>query len=241
LVYGQTEDLGHHSTVDEDTSINSPKGIISYLTSNIAQYRYAFRKCGLPEKIWERKSKDELGRKFREHANKIKDDQLVLPFLEMTKLNNRVSILWSSVCNAKIVRYKSMRASDPVYSQSENTIQMLTDLGLGGTSSGAAEDDIVDDINKEFPWMVPVLSKLRLTGLVSNLDAISTAIVDIMENRLSTSDLHSSTPGRDWVMGDGLAAYLRSGKVYCKYNDMDEVRVRDAHEETERKYRDITR
>jgi hypothetical protein len=55
LVYGQTEDLGHHSTVDEDVPINSPKGIISYLTSNIAQYRYAFRKCGLPDKRWEKK------------------------------------------------------------------------------------------------------------------------------------------------------------------------------------------
>jgi hypothetical protein len=79
--------------------------------------------------------------------------------------------------------------------------------------------------------MIPVLSNLRVTGLVSNQDAISTAIVDIMDNRLNTSGLHSAKASRDWVMGDGLAAYLMSGKLYCKYNAKDGAR-KGAQEET---------
>jgi hypothetical protein len=117
----------------------------------------------------------------------------------------------------------------------------MMDLGLGGTSTGANEDSKVDDIGNEFPWMIPVLKNLRMSGLMSNQDAISSAIVDIMENRLDTGDLHSAMPSRDWVMGDGLAAYLRSGKMYCKYNGKNSIRIRDTKDETEKKYQDITR
>jgi hypothetical protein len=118
---------------------------------------------------------------------------------------------------------------------------MMTYLGLGGTSSGANEANIVSDIGGEFPWMIPVLKNLRVTGLLSNQDSISVAIVDILENRLDTGDLHSSLPSRDWVMGDGLAAYLRSGKVYCKYNRKDSIRIRVDKDGTEKKYQDIIR
>jgi hypothetical protein len=48
-------------------------------------------------------------------------------------------------------------------------------------------------------------------------------------------------PSRDWVMGDGLAAYLRSAKVYCKYNRKDSIRVRSTEDEDEKKYQDIIR
>jgi hypothetical protein len=242
LIYGQTEDLGHHSTVDEDTPINSPKGFISYITSNIAQYKYAFRKCGLPDKTWEKKTKDDLGRKFPEHAKNAKDDLLAMSFSELIKINQRVSVLWSSVCNAKIVKYRSGGTTTRVASnQCENTVQMMMDLGLGETSTGANEDNIVGDICKEFPWMTPILKNLRITGLTSNQDPISSAIVDILENRLDTAELHSSMSSRDWVMGDGLAAYLRSGMVYCKYNKKDSIRIRSAEDVVEKKYQDITR
>ena len=49
LVWNEADGSNYHSTYDP-TIKNTREGMISYITSNIAYDRYAFRRCGLPAK-----------------------------------------------------------------------------------------------------------------------------------------------------------------------------------------------
>jgi hypothetical protein len=218
LVRGETNGCGHHSTKDDELPRDSAKAIISYLTSNVAARRYSFGKCGLEEPSWTTKTAEDLGRKYMEYATNLRDYVVDMPFNKLIKTNMRVGIMWSAVTNAKLIREKKQPISPQTQNFQERMKDILTDLDLGGDTSGPLEERLTQDIITKFPWMLPIIEDLRITGINSNQDPISIAIMDVIDNRLDINDLHSSGQGKDWTMGDGLAAYLRSSRTYRAFN-----------------------
>jgi len=107
LLWDSTEGFGHHSTRDKDQEPKSIKGLISHLTSNEAHYKYAFRKCGLPEKKVDTADMEGLGRKYIEYISKIKDKVIEVPFQQVIRNNMRIGPLelsmqcWSDQGNCK--------------------------------------------------------------------------------------------------------------------------------------------
>ncbi len=77
---------------------------------------------------------------------------------------------------------------------------------------------LLDDVEGRFPWLEATLRALAGTGLEDNDDPLSCALVDILEDRLCPTDLHSGKPNDEWALAEGLAIYLRSGVLYRKFN-----------------------
>ncbi len=101
MVWNVADGSCYHSTSDR-CSLNTRDGLISYITSNVAFNRYAFRRCGLPEPIYGVERSEN-----RSHVNnftKALASILEAPVNVLFKRNERISTLRNNILNAKLIR-----------------------------------------------------------------------------------------------------------------------------------------
>ena len=165
LLWDQADGSCYHSTLDSG-SLNTRDGLISYVTSNIAFNRYAFRRCGLPEPIYGVERVE--NRSHVNNFNKALSSTLEIPVRELFKRNERISTLRNNILNAKLIRMKPTTpvthettypmedgAPDPALNSAQ--VESPCHPGLifdatGDMGEGMAME-ILKNVRELFPWI----------------------------------------------------------------------------------------
>ena len=81
LVCGGLPERSIHSTWDPHLPEDSVEGFVSYVTSNVAFNRYAFKRCGRLDLQVKDTGRETVGRKFVEYLDRLKEDRIPVPTL----------------------------------------------------------------------------------------------------------------------------------------------------------------
>jgi hypothetical protein len=212
LVCGNLPERSIHSTWDPEIEEDSVEGFVSYITSNVAYNRYSFRRCGRDDLRAEDIDRVKVGRKLVEYLTRHKEDKVRVPFFDLIKGNWRIGSLYRTVKPEVVVNLPPIIV--PLPPRDGVLHNQVVDTAPSCESSRICA--FTEELRTRFPWLEPHLAE----GVERNEsgNVLWAAIMDILEGRLTPQDLHSGRTGSDWALSDDLAAYLKSGVTYGKYN-----------------------
>jgi hypothetical protein len=120
--------------------LNSVEGFISFITSNVAVGKFAFRRCGRDEGIILDMSREALGRKYVDYTKKDMEGKRVdLPMRELLRHNMMVDTLHRSIMEARSIRIRTHANPVPQLSNGKSGQTLPTGqdiLSKGGTDKG---------------------------------------------------------------------------------------------------------
>ena len=224
MIWAHTEASEMHSTIQ--MGLEGEDEIISFLTAATTFNEYAFRRCGKPTAAPRVRTRDDVGRKFVNYCRKAMWGELItLDFCEVWRRNENIAILRMALLNGDYIRKKTGGTRADV-----TMVQQIT-MGAGDPDTlgpsiyinhsdplTIREQRLISEITGKFDWATDNIGHLDATTLRLGDDPMRLAITDILDGNLCPEQLHSCGIGRDWVGIEGLAAYLRSGEVYQRYN-----------------------
>ena len=197
LILGESLASEFHSTVEPQmgTDVDS---LISYITSSVAHDKYAFRHCGGKYSTMKILTREDAGREYVNYCVKrIPKTLCTIPFTKVLKLNESISTLRRAILNGGLIM---KRAKCPL-----GVPMILEPLGPRMEVSDESvvlttrEEGLINRIVGKYPWMEEQLKGINSMTLRLGDDPIRMAIVDVLDARLSYSQLHSCKEGRDYL------------------------------------------
>jgi hypothetical protein len=103
IICGTLPERSIHSTFDSLITEDSVEGFISYISSNIAFNRYSFGRCGRNDLNVKETNRDDIGRKYVEYLDRLKEDRIQISFGDLVKKNERIGNLSRAISSGNLV------------------------------------------------------------------------------------------------------------------------------------------